>query len=182
MEQPPNPNGQQPDPFAPQPPQAPPQQPQQANPYAAPQAQGNVPVNTQAGIPLTTTAFMSVLGTQIWVKIVSIVFLVLSGLQLVNIFITGTKTARVLPSGSTKLLLVYLIPLAFIVVYIIMALRLFQYGGAIGKLRASKNPGDFEKAMEMQTKFWRLLGIFCIIMIALFLIGMIMSAAAVSRF
>lgn len=149
-----------------------------ANPYAAPQARGQATSHSREGIPLTPVGLYAVLGTQIWVKIVSVILIVLSGLQLLNLIRTIRNAPMYYDPNPITL---YILPLGVIAMYVIMSVRLFQYGNAIGRLRASGNPQDFANAMSIQTKYWRLLGIFCIIMIALFFIGMIMGIAGASR-
>jgi hypothetical protein len=62
------------------------------------------------------------------------------------------------------------LPLMMVAVNLVLAVRLIQYGQAIGRLRKGGTSHDFERAMEVQSKFWRLLGLVYAIMIVLMLL------------
>ena len=148
-------------------------------PYAASQvsASPDPHTNTNDTIAITPNALSAIIGTQFWVKLIGIVMFITVALQvLVLVFGLGQVPRDTMSGPASGAMFVIIIPVIFMVIYCILATRLLQYGKAISALAKSQNPIDFERAMEVQTKFWRLLGIITIIMIVIMIFAFISVA------
>lgn len=148
---------------------------QQINPYEAGQAIQQGYVDPSSSMPVTPVALGALIGTKFWVSLVGIVLLVIVAINILTHLFMSTQVL----SGSAQVALV--IPFIMFVVQVVLAIRLIQYGKAIGRLKSGGTSQDFEQAMIVQTKFWKLFGIICIVMISLMLltwIVMFMSFSA----
>jgi hypothetical protein len=119
--------------------------------------------------------------TRPWVLFLSVLFFISSGLMLllgVGMAVVGAA-ASATASGATKfppalIGLVY-VPLGFL--YIYPALKLWKYGSAIGRLVASRSPGDLEDALAQQKSFWKYSGVAAIVVMVLYLVVFIVAIA-----
>ena len=153
---------------------------QQVNPYEAGEAQQQGYVDPSASVSVTPVALNALMGTKFWVSLIGIGMLIVVVIQLAMMIFINANTGGF---GSPAVLIgVQVLTLA---IYAILAIRLLQYGKAIKRLRGSSDSVDLERAMDVQAKFWRLLGIMCILMLVLMLvsaIGVMMINSAASNF
>ena len=164
------------------------------NPYSAPAPEGpygNPPAGgygagvsggssgERAGVTDMTVEMLR--QTKPWVMFLSVMSFIGSAFMLLGGIFMIVAGAFV-PTGSgmstSALGLVYL-PMAFL--YIYPALKLWSFGGAIGRLTQSRSAFDLEAALGQQKSFWKFAGITTIVMIALygiFFIGVIVVGVA----
>jgi hypothetical protein len=113
-------------------------------------------------------------GTKPWVRLCSVLGFISAGLYVVTgIAVIALMGAIVPPEakagaigGGVAILVIYCI-LAGLVIY--PAMKLYRYGGYIGRLMETNAMSDLEEAMAEQRRFWLYMGI-------LFLIGLILAA------
>lgn len=142
---------------------------QQINPYESGQAVQQGYADPSVSLPVTPVALAALVGTKFWVMLVGGGIILMVVLQLLSFFFAGF-TARNFGVGEGGFpVLIMAMVLGIVVVYLIMGVRLLQYGKAIKRLSISSDGRDLERAMEVQSKFWRLLGIVFIVTIALYL-------------
>jgi len=136
---------------------------------------------------LTATAQQHLCQTGPWIRFFSILMFVASGfVMLVGILMVLMGFfGRLASSGALQgvgpmpggIGIVFLGPVYFLMallVYILPAIFLYRYSGAIKTLRSSLSPLALEDAMKHQRTFWRYVGIMTSIMIALsLLIGIV---------
>jgi len=146
------------------------------NPYAPSQVSPTPAPNTHEGVVITPVALKAVTGTQFWVKFIGVILFIIAALQIISIAASLKRFQYSFPLSATLLLA---IPIISMIGYTILATRLMQYGKAITALSRSRDPLNFERAMEVQTKYWKLLGILTIVMMALMVFGIV--AMAISR-
>ncbi len=154
-----------------------------AVPDAIPAAVEPVPEN----VILTATARQHLCQTGPWIRFFSILMLIGSGfVMLIGIlmvlmgFFGGFASQGPLPGVGPMpggMGIVFMGPVYFLMallVYILPAIFLFRYSGAIRTLRSSPSPLALEDAMKHQKTFWRYVGIMTSILIALsLLIGIV---------
>ncbi|MGJ8656843.1 MAG: DUF5362 family protein [Akkermansiaceae bacterium] len=150
---------------------------QQINPYEAGQATQQGHSDPSAEMPVTAVALSSLISTKFWVSLVGITMLITIAINLIGMVFMGSQMPSGAPAGF---FVAWIIPLVMIVIQVILALRLVQYGKAIGRLEGSANNQDLERAMEVHTKFWRLAGIVVIVMFGLMLLGMIIGFSTIA--
>ena len=164
------------------------------NPYSAPAPEapyGSPPAGGYGGgIPggvtedratVTEMAVEMLRQTKPWVMFLSVMSFIGSGLMLLGGIFMIVAGAFV-PSGaaiSTSALGAVYLPMAFL--YIYPALKLWSFGGAIGRLTQSRSSMDLEAALAQQKSFWKFAGITTIVMMvlyALFVVGLIVVGVA----
>lgn len=141
---------------------------QQFNPYAAGQVHQEH-FEPSAGIAVTPAALAAILKTQFWVKLVGIAMLIISVLTILGGLVNMGGLSGMGAFGEVfgVMIIIYLLMGA---VYILLAIRLLKYAGAIQRLSRTQESNNLASAIEMQTKFWRLAGILTIIVIALYVV------------
>lgn len=139
------------------------------NPYEAGQADQQIYVDRSSNIPVTPATLSALMATKFWVSLVGIVLLVIICINILSMFSSGHYSGE-------GLFLAMIIPMIFIILQLVLALRLIQYGVAIGRLKRLGTSHEFEQAIVLQSKFWKLSGVICllmiVLMIALWLISM----------
>jgi hypothetical protein len=146
---------------------------QQVNPYEAGQAHQQAYVDSSLSIPVTPVALGALMGTKFWVSLVGVVMLIMGAINVLTMLFADDST----PFGGV--LVAFIIPFIIVVIQVVLAVRLVQYGTAIGRLKSGGTSQDFELAMVAQTQFWKLLGIMCIVMISLMIVTWIVMIFAV---
>ncbi len=108
------------------------------------------------------TMFVAILG------FVSLGFMVLGGLIMVaaNQFIPQQEH----PYMMTAMGLAYIL---MALIYLFPALYLFKYSSAIGRFLDLKQASEMEAALGFQKSFWKFVGILCLIMLILAVLGII---------
>lgn len=145
------------------------------NPYEAGQAHQQGYVDRSLSMSVTPLALSSLIRTKFWVSLVGFAMLVLTGLSIFKeLFYVGI--------GSNTSLLEWIPVIVLFVLQIILAVRLVQYGRAIGRLEVSRDDQDFERAMDVHTKFWRLAGILIIVGVVLVIVMIIFAMFAFRGF
>ena len=109
-------------------------------------------------------------GTQPWVKLVSILMFVGSGIGLAGAVFTMTLGARRGLPGSTAMALVQML---LCLIYLFPASLLFRYGGAINTFLLEGKTSDLETALERQRSFWKFVGVLALIAVVLAVVGIL---------
>jgi len=131
------------------------------NPYETGQAYQQGYTDTSANLPVTPVALNALIGTKFWVSLVGFVILLIVAINTFSLLFINSQF------GNGGVLGVFIFPLIMVVIQVILAVRLIQYSKAIGRLKTGGKSIDFERAMEVQSKFWRLSGIVCLVMIVM---------------
>ncbi len=147
---------------------------QQVNPYETGQAHHQGHADHSSSVPVTPVALGALIGTKFWVSLVGVVMLIMVAVNVLAILFTGDSG----PFGGV--LVDFIIPFIMVAIQVVLAVRLVQYGTAIGRLRSGATSQDFERAMLIQTKFWKLLGILCLVMIVMVIVTWVVMFFAVS--
>jgi hypothetical protein len=107
-------------------------------------------------------------GTKPWVQFLAVLMFIGSGLGLLGscLFLLigrryGLPVSRMNLLLQVPLLLLYLVPAYF----------LFQYGIAIGSFLERERVAELERALERQKSFWKFVGILAAVMTAISLLG-----------
>jgi hypothetical protein len=144
---------------------------------AMPQPEAVVLEPVPAGIPLTSDAQQYLNQTGPWVRFMSILLFIGSGLMLlasaslVMLGLTGMSAfggpfGAGSRAGGVSLVLLGPMYLAMaILIYIVPGVFLFRYASAIKQLRADGSSSTLEDALRQQRSFWRYLGILTLIML-----------------
>ncbi len=149
---------------------------QEFNPYVTGQIH-QPHADPSVGITVTPMALDAIIKTKFWVKFVGGIMVVISVLTFIGgVFSVGNAGVM---SGAFNVAIG--VTLLVSIAYIIMAVRLLQYGGAIQKLSISENAGDLSKAMEMQSKFWKLAGGIMTAIIMLYLFMMVFTVSSLAK-
>lgn len=145
---------------------------QQINPYEASQAPQQGHNDPSTNIPVNFGALGALIGTKFWVSLVGIVMLVIVAINLLVLFFANSQA----PGG---VFLVYILPLIMLAMQTLLAVRLVQYGKAIGRLKSGGTSDDFERAMVVQSQFWKIFGIICIVMISLMILAWVVAMMSI---
>ena len=136
---------------------------------------------------ISQRAAWELLGTQGWVRFVSICIFIGSGLLLISSIsmLSFSSSSRVYDSsysrtGSTLMILPSIMMAVVCLLYIYPAVLLAKYASAIRRFRYTASMADLEAALRHQRFVWRFIGIIFIIGIGLFLLSFLMSLG--SRF
>ena len=132
------------------------------NPYEAGQIHLQTFVDRSSNIPVTPATVNALLATKFWVFLVGLVLLVIDCLYILSILSLGFYM-------SGGFFVVIIIPMIFTLVLLVLSVRLIQYGVAIGRLDRLGTSEEFEQAIVLQSKFWKLLGVISFVMIVLIL-------------
>lgn len=165
-----------------------PSMPDSYNPYQTP-ATPPGQQETYSGGSVSMRAVAHLARTRPWVQFISILLFLGAGLMLlygVGMFIGGgvlmaapnKSAAAALPFGVFVVMAV--IYLVTGVTMLLTAIRLWQYGSAIGSLLTTASTPALEAALDRQRAFWKLSGIVCIIMIAMSILGVIAAVIMVT--
>ena len=116
-------------------------------------------------------------GTQPWVRFLSIVGFVSSGVMVLIGLIAGTiGIAR----GSIETaIMVVLYPL-FGVLYIFPSVYLLRYANRIRQFAKNGQEQDLAGALDAQRSFWRFVGVLTLVSLATGIIGMVVAAFGVA--
>jgi hypothetical protein len=136
------------------------------NPYRSPSESGDSPfVGNEVGQVVTPTVLAMLSQTQPWVRFLSVLGFIVSGLMvLIGLF--GFAT---IGRGMGFVFLMY-IPLALL--YFIPSLFLFRYASRIADLRMTPGVTQLEDALAVQKSFWKFVGIVALIVISLYLMAL----------
>ena len=149
-----------------------------ANHYAPPRA--NVDDVTPSGQNITGEMIESLRGTKGWVLLFGILsfigagFMVLAGVGMMfgSAFMGSAGGAAGAPP-ATMIAGMGVGYIVLAVIYIFPGLLLIRYSSAIGRLLSSGQAQDMEDALNQQRKFWKLMGVFFIVMLVLMVVGVI---------
>jgi hypothetical protein len=136
---------------------------QQVNPYEVGQVHQQAYVDSSLSIPVTPVALGALMGTKFWVSLVGVVMLIMGAITVLSLLFASSQFVG-------GFLVELIIPLIMFVINVILAVRLVHYGQAIGRLKAGGTNHDFERAMEVQSKFWKLLGVVYIMIVVLMIV------------
>jgi hypothetical protein len=135
------------------------------NPYRSPPEIGETPiVGDEAGPVVTPTVLAMLSQTQPWVRFLSVLGFIVSGLM-VLIGLVGLFGFAAIGRGMGLILLLY-IPMALL--YFIPSLFLFRYASRIADLRITRGVVELEDALAAQKSFWKFVGIAALIVIFLY--------------
>ena len=150
----------------------------QNNPYKAPEAPARAAASSEThSIPESVRSDM--VSTGGWKRFLGILgfisagFLFLAGI----IFTAGMSSAfAALGTGGTGMsLLLGLVYILMGLFYIFPSLYLFRSGRAISDFGVSDSPDDLVKAAGNARRFWKLVGIYAIVMLALVPVMIVVS-------
>jgi hypothetical protein len=130
------------------------------NPYEAGKIHQETFVDRSSHIPVTPSTVNALLNTRFWVYLVGIVLLVIDCLYILSLLSLGLNMRG-------GLFLAIIIPVIFTMLQLFLAVRLIQYGVAIGRLKNFGTSEEFEQAIVSQSKFWKLLGVISLVIIVL---------------
>ncbi|MFT5633900.1 MAG: hypothetical protein ACI9SQ_001624 [Rubritalea sp.] len=136
---------------------------QQVNPYEVGQVHQQAYVDSSLSITVTPVALGALMGTKFWVSLVGVVMLIMGAITVLSLLFASSQFVG-------GFLVELIMPLIMFVINVILAVRLVQYGQAIGRLKAGGTNHDFERAMEVQSKFWKLLGVVYIMIVVLMIV------------
>lgn len=138
------------------------------NPYEAGQIHLQTFVDRSSYIPVTPATVNALLATKFWVFLVGIVLLVLNCIYTLSIISLGLDM-------SGGFFVAIIIPTIFTFLQLVLSVRLIQYGVAIGRLKRLGTSEEFEQAIVLQSKFWKLLGVISLVMIVLMVASFLIS-------
>ena len=128
---------------------------------------------------LTAKMVDSLRRTRGWVRLLAILGFCMCGLLVLlaaGVLLLGSFSDDIVPFEAGFIAFLYVF---FAFVYAVPSLYLFQYGGAIGKIR---DDGDrvrrVEEALELQRAFWKFMGVLAILMVVLWLVAMTVAVIA----
>jgi hypothetical protein len=138
--------------------------------------------SSQTGIVCTNRALEMLRQTKPWVRLMSIVILVVAGLVALGglclggaIMIGGaSRSLPVAGAGGIFLAVTYV---AFALLYLIPGVFLFRYASAIGSLVGSYSPTDLENALAAQKSFWKFVGILTAIVLCIYALILLIAVA-----
>jgi hypothetical protein len=144
---------------------------------SVPESASISPATVASETALTSVAHEYLSQTGPWVRLFSVLlfigagFMILAGAGLVLAGLVGLSSPREMPGagafpssiGAIVVGPLYLV--LSIVLYIVPALFLARYAGAIRTLRLNRSAVALEDAMKHQKSFWRYLGILAIVML-----------------
>ena len=150
------------------------------DPYQGPAAPA---VYQQSEGYISPRAAWELLGTQGWVRFVSVCFFIVTALMLfgsVNMLMEASRRSSVYESSYDRaapgyLMWPALIILVMALLYLYPAVLLAKYSSAIRRFRYSASMADLEAALRHQRMVWRFIGIMFIIGIGFFVISFLVS-------
>lgn len=126
---------------------------------------------------VTAALYESMRGTKPWVRFLAVLGFIGSGLMVLGGFFmliggglmaVSDKQAMPFAGFPVVIALVYLVMGA---IYLYPAVRLWAYGTRIGEMLASQSMHDLEAAIESQRRFWRVVGIYVIVLIGIYVLA-----------
>lgn len=147
------------------------------NSYAPPQAQvGDV---AGSGGAITQNMIEALRGTKGWVLLMGILLFIGAGFMALTgamMLIGGAATSEV-PGGGAAVAGMGVGYLLFALLYLFPGLYLVRYSSAIGRLLASGQGHDLERALDSQRRFWRFVGVLALVMMGVAVIGILAAIA-----
>ena len=136
------------------------------------------PQNQSNTITVTDPMLLSLRQTRPWAMLVSIVGFVYCGFMIIlgvgsSFMLSMFDPTNSFPSGI-MLGAVYII---MAVIYFFPSLFLFRYSSSLGRLIDGGGAAEMEEALLNQKSFWKFIGIFTIVGIALSIIGIVAAIA-----
>ena len=137
------------------------------NPYRSPSEIGDSPfVGNEVGQVVTPTVLAMLSQTQPWVRFLSVLGFIVSGLMVLGGLIAFVAT---MGRGVGFIFLMY-IPMGLL--YFFPSLFLFRYASRIANLRMTRGVEQLEDALAAQKSFWKFVGIAALIVISLYLVAL----------
>lgn len=134
------------------------------NPYRSPAESGDSPFAGDAIEQVVTPTILTVLSqTQPWVRFLSVLGFIASGLMLLG-GLVGSIVAMGRPMGFACLIYVL-----FGFLYFFPSLFLSRYASRIADLRMTRGVRQLESALTAQKSFWKFVGIAAMIIIFVYL-------------
>lgn len=143
-----------------------------ASPYASP-ATSSTAAPSSASEAYTPRMVRALSETKPWAMLVSILSMVGGGFAEIGVLYALFLS---LGAGQPFMILLFLAYAALIGLLIYANVHLFRYAGAITVFVHTRGARELERAMIAQQKYWFFAGLFMAIMLALFVLGMIISA------
>lgn len=141
-------------------------------------AAGGYPATAPSQEPITEAMLLSLRKTRPWVRLVSILGILVSlfiialgaGVGVVGPFLAKDKVPAPLMIGAGLFYIVLGI------LYIIPALYLFRYAAAISDaLKVAPRGPSVERALAMQKSFWKFVGLFILITFFLYAVALVVG-------
>lgn len=144
------------------------------------------PSSTPSSCNISQGIINQLAGTKPWVRFISVlvwvstVFMLLSGASIGLMFVFA-KT--MLPTSSSPLIgAMAALYIVFAFLYIYPATKLWKYANRIKSLKESHSEIDLEAALNEQRRFWKFIGILCIVMIIIYIVTIIGLGVGVACF
>lgn len=140
------------------------------NPYQAPTSayDGSYTNFGNSGAAVSAQTVASLRKTRPWVVFIAVVTFVFAGFMVLGGF-------GMMAADQAGLGVGYIVGAAL---YILPGVALIRYGGAINKLLHGGGVTELEQAIDAQASFWQIAGIFALIGLVLFVLGMIAAVVA----
>lgn len=153
-----------------------------ANPYSTPAANLYGASTGVSSDIVAASTIAQLTGTKPWVRFLSVIFWLLSGLVLlaaaamaaISVFNPPKTSAS--PFGGKEFMILAVVYVLLSFVYIFPAVKLWKYANRIGSLVATRSTTDLDSALNEQRGLWKYAGIVAIIIICcyiIFIIGML---------
>ena len=136
--------------------------------------QGSTMGGTVKGPPPVDSGVISLLTqTKPWVRFMSILGFVGCGFLVISGMIMGAvgTFSQMGPAGG----FIGFVYIAMAVLYVFPALFLFRYADGIRDLARLRTPRALEGALDQQRRFWRFVGIFTIVVLGLYVVGLLIA-------
>ncbi|MBN2171946.1 MAG: hypothetical protein JW819_11575 [Candidatus Krumholzibacteriota bacterium] len=123
--------------------------------------------------PVDPTVIRLLTETKPWVRFMSILGFIGCGFLVIAGIIMGAvgTFSEMGPFGG----LISIVYIAMAVLYIFPALFLFRYADAIRDLARWRSTRALEGALDHQRRFWRFVGIFTIVVLGLYVVGLFIA-------
>lgn len=127
------------------------------------------PSSTPSSCKISKGIINQLAGTKPWVRFISVLVWVCTAFMLLSGVGMGLMTVfakTMLPTSSSQLIgAMAALYIVFAFLYIYPATKLWKYANRIKSLKESHSEIDLEAALNEQRRFWKFIGILCIVMI-----------------
>ncbi len=153
-----------------------------ANPYSTPAANLYGASTGVSSEIVAASTIAQLTGTKPWVRFISVILWLLSGLVLLAatamaaISVFNPPKTSAIPFGNGEFMILAVVYGLLSFIYIFPAVKLWKYANRIGSLGATRSTTDLDSALNEQRSFWKYAGIMTIIIICSYIalfIGML---------
>jgi Family of unknown function (DUF5362) len=124
-----------------------------------------------SSVTITDQMINSMQPTKMWTKFMSIMGFIMSGLIVLSGIFESLSSNLSSQAQGKYPPVVGLVYIFFSIFYIIPSVYLFKSSSALGRFLGNKMASELESAFSYEKSFWKFVGIFCIVMITIAVIG-----------